>query len=165
MSDSDHAVSHVMEAFRKRASMSQIYSAYLAEFIHNEEVSVFLVKSLADESLMDWQKIWLIAALMQKGEALAGAVKAALDLLRDGTRHEALRAVAAVYVGRYGDHSRRKSLRTIYNSVTPYIQSAIYFSSRNWQGAEKSTAKASWGTHGLMNRLLTIAMERRPKKE
>lgn len=165
MSNSDHAVKHVIDAFKKRASMSQIYSAYLAEFIDNEEVSEFLVESLEDSSLMDWQKIWIVAALMQNDSALEGAVKAALDLLRDATRHEALRAVAAVYVGRYGDHSRRKSLKTIYTSVSPYIQSAIYFSSRQWPNAEKSTAKASWGTHNPLNQLLTIAMESKPKKE
>ncbi|MFS2016051.1 RNA-directed DNA polymerase [Massilia sp. CT11-108] len=164
MSDSDHAVSHVIDAFRKRASMSQIYSAYLAEFIDNEEVAEFMVKSLEDASLMDWQKVWIIAALMQRGDGLSDAVKASLDLLRDATRHEALRAVAAVYVGRYGDHSRRKTLRTLYNSVSPYIQCAIYYSSRNWQGAERSTAKASWGTHNPLNQLLTIAMENKPKK-
>lgn len=164
MSNSDHALSHVMDAFRKRASMSQIYSAYLAEFIDNDEVAEFLVKSLEDASLMDWQKIWIIAALMQREDELNDAVKASLDLLRDATRHEALRAVAAVYVGRYGDHSRRKSLRNLYNSVSPYIQSAIYYSSRNWQGAEKSTAKASWGTHNPLNQLLTIAMENKSKK-
>jgi hypothetical protein len=164
MSDSDHAVKHVIDAFKKRASMSQIYSAYLAEFIENEEVSEFLVESLKDSSLMDWQKIWIVAALMQNFEVLGGAVKAALDLLRDATRHEALRAVAAVYVGRYGDHSRRKSLKTIYPSVSPYIQSAIYFSSRHWPNPEKLTAKASWGTNNPLNQLLSIAMENKPKK-
>jgi len=79
--------------------------------------------------------------------------------LKDGTRHEALRAVAAIYVGRYGDHSRRKALVSYYNSVSSYIQTAIYFASRNWPGIERSNAKASWGNHGLLNSLLSVAMK------
>jgi hypothetical protein len=91
MSNSDHAVNHVIDAFRKRASMSQIYSAYLAGFISSDEVSEFMVEALEDSSLMDWQKMWVLAALMQSPNPPDGAVKAALDLLQDATRHEALR--------------------------------------------------------------------------
>jgi hypothetical protein len=86
------------------------------------------------------------------------AVKAALDLLRDANRHEALRAVAAIYVGRFGDHTRRKALISIYRSVSSYIQAAIYYSSRHWPGTERSNAKASWGGHSPLHSLLTAAM-------
>ena len=118
----------------------------------------FLIDLLDDSSLVDWQKMWVLAALSQLDKANDESVKKASDLLKDGTIHEALRAVAAIYIGRYGDHSRRKALISYYNSVSPYIQSAIYFSSRNWPGVERSNAKASWGSHGLLNSLLTLAM-------
>jgi hypothetical protein len=161
---SDYAVAHVLDAFKKRASMSQIYASYLSKFLDNKDVTNLLADLLADESLVDWQKMWILAALMQKNPGNDGPIKVALKILRDATRHDALRAVAAIYVGRFGDHARRKSLFSIYPSVSNYIQAAIYFSSQTWPPVERSNAKASWGGHGQLNTLLTSAMSKPIKK-
>lgn len=103
--------------------------------------------------------MWILAALLQVEKADDASVKIALGLLKDANRHEALRAVAAIYVGRFGDHARRKSLISIYASVSSYIQAAIYFSSKYWPSVERSNAKASWGGHGQLHNFLTIAMK------
>lgn len=158
---SEHAIDHVIDAFRKRPAMSQIYSAYLARFLYEDHVREFLAGLLVDNTLVDWQKMWVLAALSQLEKASDELVKTANVILRDGAKHEALRAVAAIYVGRYGDHSRRKALVSYYSSVSSYIQAAIYFSSRGWPGAERANAKASWGSHGLLNSLLTTAISKK----
>lgn len=158
---SNHAIQHVFDSFTKRPAMSQIYASYLARFLDEDDVCEFLIDLLDNSTLVDWQKMWVIAALSQLDTANDTPVKKANDLLKDGTRHEALRAVAAIFVGRYGDHSRRKALVSYYNSVSPYIQAAIYFASRSWPGIERSNAKASWGNHGLLNSLLTVAMTKK----
>src|SRR5262245_3467913 len=91
--------------------------------------------------------MWILAALSQVRDAEDWALKIALAMLNDANRHEALRTVAAIYVGRFGDHARRKSLIAKYPTVSQYIQAAIYFSSRQWPVAERNTAKATWGGH------------------
>ena len=141
--------------------MSQIYASYLAKFLSNNDVREFLLGLLEAPSLVDWQKIWIIAAVSQVTKADDNAVKLAWTICKDANRHDALRAVAAIYVGRFGDHARRKSLISIYGSVSPYVQAAIYFSSRQWPGPERANAKASWGTHGPLNVLLTAGMSNR----
>jgi len=157
---SDHAIDHVMDAFKKRPSMSQIYSAYLARFLEEEKVREFLVEILKDSLLLDWQKMWVIAALLQHKDSDDGAVKVALAILKDASRHDVLRGAAAIFVGRYGSHARRKNLITVYKTVTSYVQAAIYYSSRGWPKVERSNAKASWGGHGELNGLITIAMSK-----
>lgn len=157
---SQHAVSHVMDSFRKRPAMAQIYSAYLGNFLEEDAVRSFLSSLLADHILHDWQKMWVIAALMLGPKPNDAKIKQALDILKDGNRHEALRAVAGYFVGRFGDHARRNELRNAYGQFSPYIQAAIYASSRFWAGVEASNAKATWGPHGLLNQLLTKAMEK-----
>ncbi|MER9160061.1 RNA-directed DNA polymerase [Mesorhizobium sp. M0715] len=157
---SDHAVEHVKDAFKRRPSMAQIYSSYLAKFLENKDLRSFVVGLAADEALADWQRMWLIAAMMQASEPTDDEVKIALDIAKDGTRHDALRAVAAYYVGRFGDHARRTSLRTLYAQVSNYVQAAIYASSRFWPGVERSNAKATWAGHGQLHSLLTIAMKK-----
>jgi hypothetical protein len=138
--------------------MSQIYASYLAKFLDNDEVREFLVELLADKSFVDWQKLWVLAALSQVAPADDESIKVAMAILKDGGRHEALRAVAAIYVGRFGDHQRRKALVSYYSSVSSYVQAAIYFSTRGWPGTERSNAKASWGSQNPLNVLLTAGM-------
>jgi hypothetical protein len=158
---SDYAVDHVMDAFRKRPAMSQIFSSYLANFIDTDEVKLFLLELLQDTSLVDWQKMWALAALSQVTEAPDASVKIAASILKDTERHDALRAVAAIYVGRFGEHARRKALISYYPSVSPYVQSAIYFSSRHWPTIERGNARASWGSHNPLNILITAAIAKK----
>ncbi len=158
---SDYAVSHVLESFKKRPSMAQIYASYLAKFLEKDGVLEFLLALLEDTSLMDWQKMWILAALSQVDKAGDNSVKVALGILKDGSKHEALRAVAAVYVGRFGDHARRKALTAIYATVTDYVKAAIYYSSKFWPRVERSNAKASWSGHSPLHGLLTIALAKK----
>lgn len=155
--NSDYAIEHVLDAFKKRPAMSQIYAAYLVKFISKNEIRNSLRDLLVDDSLTDWQRMWVLAGLSQASSADDSFVTAALAVLKDGSRHEALRATAAVYVGRFGSHTRRKALVTLFGSVPPFIQTAIYFSSRNWPGVERSNAKASWGNQNALNSLITKA--------
>lgn len=160
--ESDYAVNHVIEAFKKRPSMSQIYSAYLSGFLDQSDVSTFLASVLTENALMDWQRMWILAALMRSRKPSDVSIKASFDIASDGNRHEALRAAAAIFVGEHGNHSRRNALRTLYPKVPAYVQSAIYFSSRVWAGVEKTNAKAAWGALNPVNQLLTKAVA--PKK-
>jgi hypothetical protein len=158
---SDYAVAHVMEVFKKRPSMAQIYSAYLVRFLEVASIHEFLQNLLVDGDLLDWQRMWILAALLQVKESADDSVKAGLKILADANRHEALRAIAAIYIGRFGDHTRRKSLVAMYSSVSNYIQAAIFYSSRSWPAAERSNAKASWSGHGPLHNLLSVAMSKK----
>ncbi|WP_081451581.1 RNA-directed DNA polymerase [Achromobacter piechaudii] len=158
--ESDYAVDHVLNSFKKRPSMSQIYAAYLARFLDHDGVSDYLIELLSDASIMDWQKMWILAALLQ-GSGNDNAVKVVNQILTDTKRRDVLRAIAAIYVGKFGDHARRKSLRLLYPSCSPYVQLAIYFSSRYWSGADKKNARDAWGASSAMHSLLTSALSKR----
>ena len=157
---SSHAVDHVKDAFKKRPAMAQIYSSYLAKFLDDVDLRLFVRSLVSDVALADWQKMWVLAALMQVSDSPDDEVKLALDIAKDGTRHDALRAVAAYFVGRFGDHARRTTLRALYPQVSNYVQAAIYASSRFWPGVERSNAKATWAGHGALHSLLTVAMKK-----
>lgn len=138
--------------------MTQIYVSYLSKFLPDRPIYDFLCQCLEDRALIDWQVMWILAALITKEPLDDAPVKIALQILKDGSVHNATRAVAAIYVGRYGDAARRRALIAIYGSVSPYVQSAIYFSSRYWPRNERSNAKAQWGALNPLNELLTKAM-------
>lgn len=161
---SDYAVDHVLETFAERPSMAQIHAAYLAGFLDNTEVKKFLAFILKDDTTMDWQRMWVLGALMQAGGPVNGAVKNSLALLETGERHHTLRASAAIYAGRFGDHAARVKLTRLYSGLPTYIQLAIYYSSRNWPAAERRTAKSSWGDHSPLHVHLTSALGAKAKK-
>ncbi len=158
---SEYALEHVLGAFKKRPAMTQIYASYVAKFLDQSDVHETLWSLLKDQNLVDWQKMWMLAALSQSSDHQDSGVKVAMSLFQDANRHEALRAVAAIFVGRFGDHARRKALRSAYATVPLYIQAAILYSSRVWPAAERNTAKASWGAHGPLNNLIRLAMTKK----
>lgn len=160
---SDYAVDHVLSCFNERPSMAQIYAAYLAGFLDNIEIREFLASTLKVETTMDWQRMWVLAALMQAEEPINDAVKNSMGLLENGARHPTLRASAAIYAGRFGNHGIRVKLNRLYSGLPMYIQLAIYYSSRNWPLAERRTAKSSWGNHSPLHTLLTTGLDAKKK--
>lgn len=161
-SDSDYAVDYVLSNFGKRPAMAQIYITYLSNFLDDDEydVSEFLIESLDDPSLVDWQKMWIVAGLLQASDYDDDTVKSVWDVYSDANRHEALRAAAAIFVGRYGDHMRRTTLINSYGTAgSPYLQAAIYFSSRWFPGPERANARKTWGSLTQLNELLTAALQ------
>lgn len=152
---SDFALSHVLEFLSRRPSMTQIYANYLAKFIKQEpRIEVRLLEAIEDINFYDWQKMWLLACLMQAGRASPRCLKVAAGLLADPLRHDALRAVAALIVGKFGDVSRRRALADAYKSVSEYVQLAIYFASRSWPPEERASATEAWSGHGPLHRLM-----------
>ncbi len=158
---SDYAINHVMIFFDDKPSMTQIYASYLASFIERREVMSFLSRELDDSGYSDWQCIWILAALLQSFDVDAEAIRVAYTILVDANRHEGLRAVAAIFVGKFGDFARRRSLITVYPTVSEYIKAAIYFSTMYWGAVGKRNARASWGAQGLLNRFITDGFDRR----
>jgi hypothetical protein len=74
--ESEYAVEHVKESFKKRPSMSQIYASYLSKFLDNIDIYNFLLSLVGDDALTDWQRMWIMAALMQVDPANNSSVNA-----------------------------------------------------------------------------------------
>jgi hypothetical protein len=155
---SDHAVTHVLQALSVRPSMTQIYCAYLVRFIERKDVQSSLFELLVEKSATDWQRMWIMAALNYVHKAPDTRVKIALDILSDTSSHDCLRAVAAMFVGKHGDHARRTSLRNLYVKQSPYTQLAIFYSSRKWPSAERTNARSNWVGHSTLHKLMASSI-------
>lgn len=155
---SDIAIDHVLDALRKRPSMTQLYAVYLGKFVKEDDaLQEVLIDELQEPSLFDWQKMWIVAALHQVGSGSEEAIGVVATLLADGGRHDALRAVAANFVGRYGDHSRRRALVALYPSVSDYVKLAMLYSSKTWPRVERTNVRG-WGGHGRLHAVMAKAL-------
>ena len=83
---SDYALEHVLNAFKKRPAMTQIYASYVAKFLGESEVREALWSFLNDQTLADWQKMWILAALSQSNDHHDSDFKLATSLFQDANR-------------------------------------------------------------------------------
>lgn len=155
---SDYALSAVMDNWRKRPAMAQMYASYVARFLDDEELKGGLVSLLTANNLHEWQQLWIIGAMTQADTYEDGAVKTAAKIVSNGNGSEALRAIAANFVGKFGDHTRRDTLREQYSSLPEYVRAAVFYSSRNWPAVEKGNAKALWSQESKLHAAIASAM-------
>lgn len=158
---SDYAVNYVLEHFVEKPSMSQFYCAYLNRFIEvDDEITERLSALLeSDRITFDWQRMWILAALSNSGALSDATLKKAQQLAQSGNSHEALRAAAMPVVAKLGSYNRRKSLVDSYATLgSPYLQSALLYSSRYFPPVERRNAMSAWSAHNQLNRLIATAL-------
>jgi hypothetical protein len=158
---SDYAVDHVLTAFSRRPAMSQIYCSYLASFLDESKVRDSLEDLLSSSELhYDWQRMWILASLMTPDRNADSVVSAAMKIYKDGQRHEALRAVAAVFVAKHGTFPRQKELIDNYGiSGSTYLQTAVLYGARYFKGATRKSAIKSWSGQSTTHSLVAKAIE------
>ena len=159
--ESDHAVGHVISAFAQRPAMSQIYCSYLSPFLEDKSVRDSLRCLLTNtEVYYDWQRMWILAALMTPATSEDDIVSAALRIYRDGQRHEALRAVAAIFVAKHGTFIRQKELFDAYGiSGSPYLQTSVLYGARYFQKDMRKAGIKSWASQSSTHLLVAKAIE------
>src|SRR5262249_23703765 len=91
-SGSDYAVDYFLYNFKKRPAMAQIYVNYLAKFTDDDDYDIVedFADLLEEDTLYDWQKMWILAGLLRNDEFDDKAVKLVWDIYGDPHRHEAL---------------------------------------------------------------------------
>jgi hypothetical protein len=145
----------------RRPAMSQIYCSYLAGFLDQNDVREALGTLLSDSELhYDWQRMWVLASLMTPNQSNDIIVNTALKIYKDGLRHEALRAVAAIFVAKHGTFLRQKELVDSYNiSGSTYLQTAVLYGTRYFKGATRRSAIKAWSGQSTTHSLVAKAVE------
>src|SRR5207245_2123178 len=126
------------------------------QFLRTKQIRRSLKSFLTDPELYyDWQRMWILAALMTPDTSEDDIVSSALKIYKDGQRHEALRAVAAVFVAKHGTFPRQKELIDSYGaSGSTYLQTSVLYGARYFQRATRRAVIKSWSgqstTHSLV---------------
>jgi len=94
-----------------------------------EDVRDALLGALDQPTFFEWQKMWIIATLMQSEKASKQAVKSAMSILSDATRHDALRAwqpslsgAMVIMIGAKHSSGYTKMFRSTYGSRSIFRQ-------------------------------------------
>lgn len=155
---SDYAVSHVVEQLNKTPAMSQIYCSYISMFLDKKSVQGVLNEMVLDHSaiMFDWQLMWILAALVKGRKGNDSVAKSAIDILLNSSRHDAVKAIAAIYVAKFGKPDRRKSLtRASINIGSHYVQTAILFGSIYFPKVERQKLQKALSGQSDLHQLVS----------
>lgn len=155
------AIERSLAGIRDRPHLSRLYLSYLSELARsNSEVSVNIQAILIQNDLVfDYQKLFLLSALLNACAIQRDCVVKAVRLLEDPNVHVSVRAIAAIFASRHGSPQHRRAVRTSYeNEPSPYVQAAILYSSIYFTSTEKKTCIKAWGGHNSTNALVAEAI-------
>jgi len=157
------AVEYVLDKFASRPHMAQRYAKYLQPFVKgNEDISKKVESIFSSADLIyEYQLHWLYALLMFSSKVKNNTVIDAIRHLQDVGRSEVVRAVSAVFIGKFGNATQRRVLRTHYqNEPSPYVRAAIIYTLRHFPKVERDTYFRAWSGHDEINPLVITAAKR-----
>ena len=153
---SDSAVEHVLKNLKEKPHQTRLYFSYISSFVRtNQDVAAALEALVADDTVSDYQRMFLLAALVRARTVSRATVNTALQWLQNRTVAKETRAMAAIFAAKHGVAQQKRTVRTSYeDEPSDYVRSAILFSSKYLTAVEKKTCKRAWGGHNAINTLI-----------
>lgn len=157
---SDSALEHVLGRIREKPHQTRLYFSYISTFVRNEQDVVDALEGLvADGSVSDYQRMFLLAVLLRARTVTRATVNTALQWLQNRSVAKETRAMAAIFAAKQGVAQQKRTVRTSYeDEPSDYVRSAILYSSRYLSAVEKKTCKRAWGGHSEINALIAKAI-------
>jgi hypothetical protein len=154
---SDSAVRHVLKNLKEKPHQTRLYFSYISIFVRsNQDVVRALEALISDDTVSEYQRMFLLAALLKARTVQRATVNTALQWLQDRREAKEMRAMAAVFAAKQGAAQQKRTVRTSYeDEPSDYVRSAILYSAKYLTPAERKTCKRAWGGHSAINTLVT----------
>jgi hypothetical protein len=154
------AIERALAGILERPYLARTYLSYLAAFSAESFLSDALQDILTNPLLCsDYQRMYLLATLSDCDDISISTINLAINMLRDASVHPGARALAGILAAKKGTPSQRRAVRLAYeDEISPYVRSALLYSSRYFTAAEKKTCIKAWGGHSFINSLVSKAI-------
>lgn len=160
-SGSDIGVQRALNGVVERPHLSRLYLSYLSRFVPTERAVSKNLAELLDSPMLvlDYQRMYLLGALMGAAKIDRNTVNSALRLLGQSSVGQEVRALAAIFAARHGTPQQRRTVRLSYeNEESAYVRAAILYASRHFTGTEQKVCTKAWGGHNTLNALIGHAL-------
>ena len=102
--------------------------------------------------------MWLYAALMGAKKIKKTTIDFSIKQLRNANLSKALRAICAIFIGKFGNTVQKRLLKNHYSQEqSGYVRSAILHAARHFPSSEKNACYRAWGGHNELNSLVLCA--------
>ncbi len=159
-SQSDSAVDHVLANLKEKPHQTRLYFSYISTFVRTNQDVVGALEELVDDgNVSDYQRMFLLAALLRARNVTRATVNTALQWLQNRTMAKETRAMAAIFAAKHGVAQQKRTVRTSYeDEPSDYVRSAILYASKYLSLVERRTCKRAWGGHNAINTLIATAI-------
>ncbi len=158
---SDVGVGRALSGVIDRPYLARVYLSYLSTFVSDsKEIRGALEQAIASPKLVsDYQRMYILAALMGAKEGDKNTVNLALQWLSNSQVCQEVRAVAAIFSAKFGTPQQRRAVRLAYEKeASPYVRAAILYTSRYFTSIERKACIQAWAGHSIVNTLVAQAV-------
>jgi hypothetical protein len=155
--ESDSAVDYVLMRLTERPHQTRLYFSYISTFVRtNKDVVDALERLVADSTMSDYQRMFLLGALLKARSVTRATVNTALQWLQNRAVAKETRAMAAIFAAKHGAAQQKRAVKTSYeDEPSDYVRTAILYSSKYLTAVERKTCKQAWGGHGNISTLIS----------
>lgn len=157
---SDSAVGHVLENLKEKPHQTRLYFSYISTFVRsNPEVVEALEELVSDETVSDYQRMFLLATLLRARSVQRATVNTVIQWLQNPRVAKETRAMSAIFAAKHGVAVQKRVVRTSYeDEQSDYVRSAVLYASRYFSVVERRTCKRAWGGDSTINTLISKAI-------
>ena len=158
----DRALESSLESLVEKPHLTRLYLSYISRFARIDETVASRIAGLLErqETYTDYQRMYLLATLLQARNVPKGTAKIALRHLENRESSPQLRAVAAIVASKFGTPNQRRAVRNTYEAEqSTYVRCALLYSVRYFTMAEQKTCIKAWGSHTTENVLVAQALK------
>ncbi|MDG1531663.1 MAG: RNA-directed DNA polymerase [Paracoccaceae bacterium] len=155
-----YGIERAFSGLAERPHLTRHYFSYLNHFAKKDDAVRQRIEGLicANGFHLDYQRMYYLAGIMSCDTVDNKTVKHALNWLHDGRIGDPTRAIAAIFVAKFGLVQDKRSVREMYETTSPYVKAAILYSAQFFVGAEKSVMKKAWRGHSDINALIASSI-------
>jgi hypothetical protein len=159
-SGDNFGVERAFLGLEERPHLTRLYFSYLNHFSRLDDDVRHRIEALIRRNgfHLDYHRMYYLAGVMSGDEVSDDTVKHALKWFIDGKIGGPTKAIAAVFVSKFGSARDRRRIRAMYDESSPFVQSAILYSAQFFVSAERATMKKSWRGHSTLNSLIASAI-------
>lgn len=159
---SDVAIERSVQGVLDRPHLTRLYLAYLSRFTSIREDLVRRLEDIisSDDIVSDYQRMYLIGALLNCRNPDRRTINNALQILGNGKVAQEARAIAAIFAAKFGNPQQRRTVKVAYESEpSSYVRAALLYASKYFTPVEHKTCIKAWGGHNMINALITQAFK------
>lgn len=156
----EYGIERAFLGLSERPHLTRHYFSYLNHFAKKHVEVRQRIEGLirANGFHLDYKRMYYLAGVMSCDTVENSTVQHALNWLQDGRVGDPTRAIAAIFVAKFGRVQDKRSVREMYDNTSPYVKAAILYSGQFFVGADKSVMKKAWRGHSEINSLIASSI-------
>jgi len=159
-SGDDYGIERAFEGLIDRPHLTRLYFSYLNYFARKNQDVQGRIEDLIRRNgfYLDYQRMYYMAGILPCEKVDKDTVRHVVEWLNSTKLGSATRAIAAIFVAKFGTARDRRAVRAKYDNEDPYVRAAILYSSQYFIAAEKATMRTAWKGHSEINSLIASAI-------